>query len=416
MAALGANMKNHLACDLPFETLKVPFPAVTCSVQASFRTAAYPAHHGMVANGLYLRDFAKPLFWEQSAGLVGGKRIWTHFRENGGRVGLTFWQQSLGEEVDLLLSPKPIHKHHGGMIQSCYSTPASLEKELTKSVGRSFNLMHYWGPMTSIKGSEWIIASTEAILARKDAPELLITYLPHLDYDLQRHGPDHARSRRAGHETGRFLQRLKQAAEDAGYDYLFYGDYAIERVSGGPVYPNRELREAGLFDVYRVRDAAYPDFYASRAFCLVDHQVAHVYVGDNADIATTAELFEQVEGVDSVLASEQQEEAGIRHVRSGELVLVASPGYWFAYPWWRERKEAPDYADHVDIHNKPGFDPAELFFGWPPPHTSVNADRIGGTHGRTCEAAWSTSLTFASNPEDIFQLAGAVRQWLDEEA
>ncbi|MDD4342002.1 MAG: hypothetical protein PHO14_07190, partial [Kiritimatiellae bacterium] len=44
---------------------------------------------------------------------------------------------------------------------------------------------------------------------------------------------------------------------------------------------------------------------------------------------------------------------------------------------------APDYATHMDIHNKPGFDPCELFFGFPPPHTSQKTQKIRGTHGRS---------------------------------
>jgi hypothetical protein len=42
------------------------FPAVTCNVQASFRTASPPAGHGMVANGLYFRALSRAMFWEQS--------------------------------------------------------------------------------------------------------------------------------------------------------------------------------------------------------------------------------------------------------------------------------------------------------------------------------------------------------------
>src|SRR5439155_3231564 len=42
---------------------------------------------------------------------------------------------------------------------------------------------------------------------------------------------------------------------------------------------------------------------------------------------------------------------------------------WFAYPFWLDDRQAPDYAPTVDIHRKPGFDPCELFFNpglaWP---------------------------------------------------
>src|SRR5262249_29874807 len=52
-----------------------------------------------------------------------------------------------------------------------------------------------------------------------------------------------------------------------------------------------------------------------------------------------------------------------------ELVLLAAPDAWFAYPFWLDDRQAPDYARTVDIHRKPGYDPSELFLDpklwWP---------------------------------------------------
>jgi len=52
---------------------------------------------------------------------------------------------------------------------------------------------------------------------------------------------------------------------------------------------------------------------------------------------------------------------GLDHPRSGELVLVAEPDAWFTYYYWAD-SAAPDFARLVEIHRKPGYDPAELFF------------------------------------------------------
>ena len=38
---------------LKFQALQSVFPALTCTAQASFRTATSPARHGMIANGLF---------------------------------------------------------------------------------------------------------------------------------------------------------------------------------------------------------------------------------------------------------------------------------------------------------------------------------------------------------------------------
>ena len=54
-------------------------------------------------------------------------------------------------------------------------------------------------------------------------------------------------------------------------------------------------------------------------------------------------------------------EVGLDHARAGELVLLARPDAWFAYPYWLDDRRAPDFARTVDIHRKPGYDPCELF-------------------------------------------------------
>ena len=75
------------------------------------------------------------------------------------------------------------------------------------------------------------------------------------------------------------------------------------------------------------------------------------------------------------------------------------------YSWWQSPREAPDYATHVDIHNKPGFDPCELFWGSPPPRVSLDASKVRGTHGRPDRpAALLTTLPAADLPADTAAL------------
>ena len=73
-------------------------------------------------------------------------------------------------------------------------------------------------------------------------------------------------------------------------------------------------------------------------------------------------LFSTLPGVARVLAGEERAEIHLDHPRSGELILLAEPDAWFAYPFWLDDRLAPDYARAVAIHHKPGFDPCELFF------------------------------------------------------
>lgn len=418
VAALGWNQARRLAAPgIAFQPAVPVFPAVTCVAQASFRTGMLPAAHGLVGNGLWFPDLKKVLFWEQSAALVEGPRLWDDFRARGKKVGLLFWQQSLGESVDLVLSPRPIHKHEGGMIQDCYSQPSDLYAQLCARTGRSFNLMHYWGPLASRKSSEWIADATCAVMDDAAlAPDLLLTYLPHLDYDLQRHGPDSPQAARARAVLAGLLLQLRVAAEANGYDWLVFGDYAINAVTEPAVFPNRTLREAGLFWTRSIKGMAYPDFFNSPAFAVVDHEIAHVFTRDAAAKENARRALAGLPGVETVLQGEARRAVGLEHRRAGDLVLVAKRGRWFAYPWWTERREAPDYATHIDIHNKPGYDPCELFFGWPPLSVSQNTAKVKGSHGRA-EAedaiAWASSLPIENSPRSLLDLATRVRAWCE---
>ena len=171
----------------------------------------------MVANGVHLPNVRKILFWEQSSALVEGERIWAGFRKAGRKVGMMFWQQSLGDgALDLVLSPAPIHKHSGGMVQDCYAKPPELYREIKKTVRRPFNLFRYWGPVASHKSSDWIVDATCAVLRdARFAPDLLFSYIPHLDYDLQRYGPASKKAARALALTLKYLERLEAEAAAA---------------------------------------------------------------------------------------------------------------------------------------------------------------------------------------------------------
>src|SRR5205823_4640205 len=64
------------------------------------------------------------------------------------------------------------------------------------------------------------------------------------------------------------------------------------------------------------------------------------------------------------------------HPRSGELVAIAKPGAWFTYYYWLDEARAPDFARTVDIHRKPGYDPAELFVD---PSIALPKLKVGAT-------------------------------------
>lgn len=343
------------------------FPAVTCVAQASLRTGLRPVEHGMVANGCWFDDLRKPMFWEQSASLVKGRRVWEDFRAKGGRVGMFFFQQALGESVDAIVSPAPIHKHGGGMVMSCYTKPTDAAQEIERRLGR-FPLWRYWGPLSSPKIGRACIDWFEAMAALNELDEAYL-YLPTMDYAAQKHGPGSPADEAAFAELCRQIERLAAFCERCGWAISVTGDYEITPVAAEPARPNALLRAKGLFRTRTVAGRAYPDFYQSGAFAMCDHEFC-VLFGEERERAAEALLatggYEETEGTREL-------------AQGGRRVLLARRGSWCEYKWWTDRREAPDYASHVDIHNKPGFDPTELFF--------FGRGTVKGTHGRECEVA-----------------------------
>lgn len=106
----------------------------------------------------------------------------------------------------------------------------------------------------------------------------------------------------------------------------------------------------------------YLDPWTSRAFAVADHQIAHVYVRDAADLPVVQKLCAALPGVGEVLDAAGKQRTGLDHERAGELVLLAEPDAWFTYYYWLDDARKPDFAQLVEIHRKPGYDPAELLF------------------------------------------------------
>lgn len=405
VAGLGWNVVASRGLDcmsgLDFHPASTVFPAVTCTVQASFRTASPPKAHGMTSNGVFNRNLRKSAFWEQSSGLVEGSRIWDSARSRGRTVGMFFWQQSLGEEADYIISPAPIHKHEGGMIMENYTKPAELCRLLNAECGK-FPLQRYWGPLASPKVGDCIVKNVETAL-RAVSADIVFLYLPTLDYDLQRFGPDDDRCARSFSLLQKQLARLSSLAEKQGRHLLVFGDYAISAVNQVPSHPNITLRKAGLFRTRQINGMAYPDIYASRAFAMADHEIAHVYVRDASDVPLVHDTLEATGVYESVEI--KTVDCAWGHASAGEILLTARKGSWCAYPWWTDKREAPDYAAHIDIHSKPGYDPCELFFGsYFPPKVSLDTTRIRGTHGRLCDVAFASTQPLqglGSNPSVI---------------
>ncbi len=359
---VGTNTPHiaRLARDGAMYPLKPVLPAVTCSVQASFLTGRRPAEHGAVGNGWLFRDLNEIWFWRQSNRLVDGEMIW----EAGKRQNSDFtcanlcWWYNMGATHDFAVTPRPIYKADGRKLPDCYTVPSDLRDELTERLG-PFPLFQFWGPATSIASSRWIADATKHLLESR-RPTLTLSYLPHLDYDLQRFGPSESHPRVAAslREIDEVVGDLAETAKARDMRIVILSEYGIVPVSR-PVHVNRTLREKGWLTVREEDGGELLDHLASEAFAVADHQIAHVYVRNPARVGAVRALLEALPGVGRVF--ERNEIPELDHPRSGELVVFAEPDAWFTYYYWFDDARAPDFARTVEIHRKPGYDPVELF-------------------------------------------------------
>lgn len=343
-------------------TLDTVLPAVTCTVQSTLLSGLAPQGHGAVANGWYFRDQAEVWLWRQSNRLIAGEKVWEAGKRRDPEFTCAnmFWWYNMYSSVDFSATPRPMYPADGRKVPDHYTEPTELRDELDAKLG-TFPLFSFWGPATSIVSSRWIAEATLHVRKTR-RPTLTLCYLPHLDYGLQKWGPnlDDPRIQQDLHEVDQLAGSLIEAANRDGDKVIVVSEYGIVPVNGA-VHINRALREAGLLRFRLEMGREVFDAGASRAFALADHQVAHIYLQHGTEAGMVKSLLEGLDGVAEVLDEAGKHRLGLQHARSGELIALSKADRWFSYYWWLDDAKAPDYARTVDIHRKPGYDPMELF-------------------------------------------------------
>ncbi|MDZ8183534.1 MAG: alkaline phosphatase family protein [Nostoc sp. ChiSLP02] len=340
--------------------IKTVLPAVTCSVQATYLTGKLPNEHGIVANGWYFRDECEVKFWRQSNKLVQAPKVWEIAKsiDPNFTCANLFWWYNMYSTVDYAITPRPMYPADGRKLPDIYTQPSDVRSPIQSDLGQ-FPLFDFWGPKTSINSSQWIANSAKWIEERY-SPTLSLVYLPHLDYCLQKFGRDEKRIQGDLQEIDAVCGDLIEYFQARNTQVIILSEYGITPVNKA-VDLNRIFRKNNLIAVREELGRELLDFGASIAFAVADHQIAHIYINDEAYIPKVRSLLEATEGVAEVLDEQGKQAYHLNHPRSGELVAIAQPDAWFTYYYWLDDNKAPDFARTVDIHRKPGYDPVELF-------------------------------------------------------
>ncbi len=335
-------------------------PAVTCTMQATYLTGKYPKDHGIVANGWYFREECEVKFWRQSNRLVQAPKVWDVAKQRNSQFTCAnlFWWYNMYSTVDYAVTPRPMYPADGRKLPDIHCHPGELRSDLQSKLGQ-FPLFKFWGPATTIESSTWIANAAKAIEIQH-SPTLSLVYLPHLDYCTQKNGGEAVNISQDLREIDWVVGDLIDFYEGQGVQVILLSEYGITSVTQ-PVHLNRVLRKAGFLTLREEMGRELLDAGASRAFAVADHQLAHVYVQNPEEISQVQKLLEETPGVAKVLDARGKALFKIDHDRAGELVVLANPNAWFTYYYWLDEAKAPDFAPTVDIHRKPGYDPAELF-------------------------------------------------------
>ena len=372
--------------------VKPVLPAVTCTAQSTYLTGLPPSGHGAVANGWYDRTLAEHHFWKQSNRVVSGEKLWETCRarvaagvparrgsdRQAGTPAATFtcaklfWWYNMHSTADWSITPRPMYPADGRKVFDIASHPLGIRDEIKRDLG-PFPFPAFWGPLAGIASSEWIARSAEWI-EEKHRPDLSLVYLPHLDYNLQRLGPDDPRIAEDGRAIDRVAGGLLDFFEKRGVRVIVLSEYGITAVRRS-IALNRVFRAKGWLTIKDELGLELLDCGASRAFAIADHQIAHIYVNDRALLGAVRATVEAIDGVARVLGAEEKRAAGLDHERSGDLVAFSAEDAWFNYYYWDDDAKAPDFARCVDIHRKYGYDPVELFID---PALSLPKLRIAG--------------------------------------
>ncbi|MFD2257023.1 alkaline phosphatase family protein [Luteolibacter algae] len=332
------------------------FPALTTTGQSSIITGSKPEQHGIVANGWYDRENAEVRFWKQSNHIVQGEKIWDTLR---GQLRETmpeftcaklFWWYNMYSSADYTITPRPLYPADGSKFFDIHTQPMMMRDELKANLG-PFPFPAFWGPAAGIASSEWIASSAKWV-EEKHQPTLSLTYLPHLDYCLQKDGPDSPLVADQVRAIDHVVTDLIDYYESRGIRVMLLSEYGISAVHQ-PIHLNRLFRQKGWLSIKNELGRETLDCGGCKAFAIADHQIAHIYINDKAITREVRDLLEKTVGIDEIRLQ--------NHPRSGDFIAIAKPDAWFTYYYWIDDQVAPDFARTIDIHRKPGYDPCELF-------------------------------------------------------
>jgi predicted AlkP superfamily pyrophosphatase or phosphodiesterase len=331
-------------------------PAMTWPAHATIVTGVTPARHGLLVNGLLVREGpGKPLQFQQRPreDLVRVPAVYDLAHAAGLTTALVDWiPDQDGGSVAWSFPERPDPK--GATEQALVADGVFAPEDMTEF----FKSTIVW------RDEAWTRAAVH--LLKKHKPNLMLLHLLALDSSGHRHGPRSivaapAAAALADMRVRDVLDAVREAGIADRTTVIVMSDHGF-RPMKTVIRPNAILLRGGMLTADAEKKAAT----ACEAYAITEGGTAFLYATDpakrEATLARLREIFRSVEGIARILGPEDYAAAGYPapgpQSQMGDLVLVAKEGYGFWHDvGWDPVGEAREGVTPVGHHGFPAEDP-----------------------------------------------------------
>ncbi|MCL6524302.1 MAG: alkaline phosphatase family protein [Thermoflavifilum sp.] len=304
-----------------------------------------------MGNGWYEPDYGF-ISWQMPHGrLIQQPAIWDRLKSLNPafRCALIGWEHYVQPNCDIVVGCRPGRWALWPVVPQFYIKPQKLFHQMCaeweelkdiffhKEKAMPSRLLDIDAEISQV--NQWILRIAQWI-EQHEKPHLTLVSLPALAYQMPRKGLQQEAIARELQEIDAIFGQLMELYTDAQVQVIVISDSVYHSVNQ-PVYINRILREEGLLEVMHQFGQEFLDVWESKAFVVTDQQLAHVYVRDRQVLRKLKDLCREIDGVAEIWDRTHKRSHYFSHLRTGDLVLLAAPHYWFAYDYWIDQQAAP---------------------------------------------------------------------------
>ena len=316
-------LRKLAAAGAAAKTMRPVDPTVTWANHTSMITGVPPAGHGVIYNGLLIREPGVPPRtepWRDRKELVHARTLYDAAHEKGLTTAQVDWVAIQNAGITWEFPERPDPK--GATAQEVVKTGIISQRDLETFHTRNIIFRdHVW-------------TEAAAHILRRHRPNLLLFHLLTLDSTQHRYGPRTPAAMSAMVHLDTQVARILQAIEDSGMasrtTVIVVSDHGFKTVKR-QIRPNVVFAKAGLLTVEAGKTAG------AQVYSVPEGGTALVYVTvpdeSGALLAKARSALIGLEGVASVIEAREFDKYGLPAPTAtgqmGALLLTASDGYAF---------------------------------------------------------------------------------------